>query len=113
VSWNSPDVYSSPSHFGCEVLGTIQWTPSNYDFDLTIVLRDLVTGKLYWADDSGCSCPSPFEDCQSLDDCQTGGLESLQEHLQGRLDEARKDDWNDPWADVADLLQRAAEGISA
>ena len=39
---------------------------ANYDFHLFGVW--IVDGIAYWTTDSGCSCPSPFEDVKSLDD---------------------------------------------
>jgi hypothetical protein len=62
-----PDLYHSPEKFGLSPLGEIQWGPACYDFDLTVVWQDTTTGALYFADDSGCSCPSPFES-QGRDD---------------------------------------------
>jgi len=38
-----------------------------YSFDITRVWKHQ-DGTLYWAYDCGCSCPSPFEDVQSLND---------------------------------------------
>ena len=110
MSWNTPDVYNSPSAFGLEILGTVQWTEQSYDFDMTIVLRS-ETGKLYWADDQGCSCPSPFENYTSLDKLYTGTLAELEAHLNDQLDGAGvvKNEWQDPWADVADILHKAAQ----
>jgi hypothetical protein len=37
------------------------YTPE-WSFDLFIVVREKGSGKLYAASDSGCSCPTPFED---------------------------------------------------
>jgi hypothetical protein len=31
-----------------------------YQFDTLMVLQDKTTGHLYYAQDSGCSCPQPF-----------------------------------------------------
>jgi hypothetical protein len=40
----------------------------DWSFDLFIVLQDPATGKVYVGSDSGCSCPTPFEDFGSLGD---------------------------------------------
>lgn len=55
------DIYYSPEKFDLEVVGEIDFSSGSYEFDLTVVWRDTETGALYYADDSGCSCPSPFE----------------------------------------------------
>ena len=34
----------------------------DYEFHILSVWRDERTGHLYYAEDSGCSCPTPFED---------------------------------------------------
>ena len=61
------NVYYTPNNFGLEMIVEVDWTPGEpYEFNMTCVWRDK-TGQLYMASDSGCSCPSPFEDFQSLD----------------------------------------------
>lgn len=42
-------------------IAEVQWGEASYDFDLTRVYRHRETGELFYAQDSGCSCPSPFE----------------------------------------------------
>jgi hypothetical protein len=54
--------YNSPEKYGMEHVGTIQWGEEDYSFNLTCVLRRLSDGTLWYAHDSGCSCPEPFED---------------------------------------------------
>ena len=106
MSWDAPDVYDNPSHFGLEVLGTIEWDDYDYEFNMTLVAKD-ADGKLYWGSDSGCSCPSPFEDFCSLADLTTGTAEELDAHLDELLAHrlARIDQYSDhdPSGDVAEL----------
>lgn len=33
----------------------------SYEFDMLVVWRNRETGTVVYAEDSGCSCPSPFE----------------------------------------------------
>lgn len=54
--------YYDPQMYGLELVGTVDWTDEPYEFDMTAVWRDPQTGDLFYADDSGCSCPIPFED---------------------------------------------------
>lgn len=84
MSYSTPDAYNQPDKFGLQVIGTVQWEEDNYSFDLTAVFKD-EHGNLYWADDAGCSCPSPFEDYTSVDKLETGTPEQLQAHLSERL----------------------------
>lgn len=60
------DVYYNPEKFGLELVGEIEWREEPYEFDMTIVLKK-ARGEYYLAHDSGCSCPSPFEDFTSID----------------------------------------------
>lgn len=40
---------------------TAERTGASYEFDELKVVRSVETGILYYATDSGCSCPTPFE----------------------------------------------------
>lgn len=57
-----------PENYGFKQIGQIDWSSGSYEFDLTTVWQHLATGKFYMADDSGCSCPSPYESVDSIDD---------------------------------------------
>jgi hypothetical protein len=59
--------YSNPALYGMERVDEIQWGTPDYSFDITCVLRRLSDGTLWYASDSGCSCPSPFEDVWEWD----------------------------------------------
>jgi len=100
-------VYSNTDGTGLELIGDIEWRDESYSFDMTAVWRD-TDGSLYWADDAGCSCPSPFGDFYSREDLTTGSLAELTAHLQDRLKTSVKSSWNDPEAQVADILHRIA-----
>jgi hypothetical protein len=65
MSWNNP--YYSPKDFDLEIVAELELTEPDYSFDTVVVWRHTPTGRLYWAWDSGCSCPTPFEDYTSLD----------------------------------------------
>jgi hypothetical protein len=54
------NVYYEPEDFGLEIVLVVEATPC-YDFNMFVVWRD-ADGHFYAATDSGCSCPSPFED---------------------------------------------------
>lgn len=56
------DIYYNPKEFGIETVGELELREPDYTFDILLVQRDLLTGKFYVNFDSGCSCPSPFED---------------------------------------------------
>lgn len=53
--------YYHPENRGLEIVAEIEFT-GDYEFDKIVVWRKLSDNSLVWACDSGCSCPSPFED---------------------------------------------------
>lgn len=55
------DIYYSPENHGIEIVGELEQEP-DYDFHKFVVWRDLKNKNIvYYATDSGCSCPMPFE----------------------------------------------------
>ena len=54
------NLYYSPEDFGLTLLGVIDWSDGNYVFDYTAVWTDNA-GRVFYFDDSGCSCPIPFD----------------------------------------------------
>lgn len=68
-----------------EEVVNIDWSDGCYQFDITLAYYQPSTGKFVWADDSGCSCPSPFEDYTTLDQFETGTVWQLRNHLYERL----------------------------
>lgn len=61
------DVYSSPEKHGLEILGSVNDWDACYSFDMIVVWRRKEDGALLYGTDSGCSCPSPFEDYDTDD----------------------------------------------
>lgn len=55
------NVYNTPEKFGLEVYGDV-WRDMSWEFDAFIIWKQPSTGAYLWAHDSGCSCPTPFED---------------------------------------------------
>lgn len=61
------EIYSSPEKLGLETIAELDIAGS-YEFDMVVVWRQVKSGALYAGHDSGCSCPSPFENVTGLDD---------------------------------------------
>ena len=55
----------SPAKCGLEIVAMLD-TDEAYEFDILLVVRDIETGDIYAGYDSGCSCPTPFEDFTDL-----------------------------------------------
>jgi hypothetical protein len=66
MGYSTPDLYYQPEQFGLEVVGVIGDPQASYSFDDLVVWNHAATKTLYWAEDVGCSCPSPFEDYTKL-----------------------------------------------
>lgn len=60
--------YYSPEKCMLEVLVTLDDESLSWEYDTAVVWIDRETGKLVAARDSGCSCPTPFEDYASTGD---------------------------------------------
>lgn len=63
------NIYYSPQDYGLEIVGEFDWSEPDYSFDMLVVWKEK-RGKYWVGNDSGCSCPSPFEevyDMNSLD----------------------------------------------
>lgn len=106
VSYNN--VYSTPEHYGLTIIGEVEWSDGCYQFDTTVVWRD-AAGRLFWASDSGCSCPAPFEYFNGRDDLVTGTPAELGAVLNKLLAEMKKSgyrmtEFSRCEAEVADLM---------
>ena len=71
MSWDD-NPYSNPENFGLTPVKDVDLAGS-YEFDIFAVWTDGKT--LYWAKDSGCSCPMPFEDFNGIGDLCVGSVE--------------------------------------
>jgi hypothetical protein len=54
------NVFYNPDKFGLSIVGEVEFSSGIYEFDTSVVWCD-ESGQHYVADDSGCSCPEPFE----------------------------------------------------
>lgn len=77
MAWGKPDVYHQPEAFGLQPVAEIDYSDGNYVFDTRAVWKHEASGNLYTARDSGCSCPSPFEDYTSIDSLEPADVEEL------------------------------------
>lgn len=60
------NLYYNPEDFDLELVTEHELDDEAYQFNVVAVWRNKSTGQLLWATDSGCSCPSPFEDYSEL-----------------------------------------------
>ena len=71
---------------GLEWFGEVSLSEPCYDFDLIGVWRDPADGSWWWADDRGCSCPTPFEGI-TRQDLTHGSAHDLAAAIQNALDD--------------------------
>lgn len=64
------NLYSNPSNYGLELIADVNFS-EGWDFDIYALFRN-DDGMYFMAHDSGCSCPSPFEDYHSASDIADG-----------------------------------------
>ena len=61
-------IYYDPEEVGLEVVAEIDYSDGEYQFDYRVVWWHEKKRKLYTSRDSGCSCPSPFEEIYEIKD---------------------------------------------
>jgi len=61
------NIYYDPQDFGLELVGEFDWTEPDYSFDMLVVWKS-GRGQYWIGEDSGCSCPSPFEDVRDVNE---------------------------------------------
>jgi len=104
MGYMTADVYYQPEAFGLTVLGELNDPQACYSFDdLVVWLHE--DGTVYWASDSGCSCPSPFEWATKLADLETVTAESWSEFAQAVAEHCV----NEPDSQAADRTQLLAK----
>ena len=97
--------YHSPEKYGLEIVGTVDWGGS-YEFDMVVAWKRLDDGAFFWAQDAGCSCPTPFEGMtvgdgvKPIEDLATFHAVLLEKNAQKRHDPA------DETAAITDLVTK-------
>lgn len=102
------NVYYNPEKFGLTTVGELDYSSGSYEFDYTVVWVD-DQKNLYYDDDSGCSCPSPF-DGVGLNDLTKATVAQLQGHLRARKAAAYGEYVSDN--DVVDLVNAARKAVA-
>lgn len=65
MSWEN-NIYGHPENYGLQIFKVLEENLS-YEFNMLVVWKN-EKGEFFWAQDSGCSCPSPFENYNSVSD---------------------------------------------
>jgi len=75
--------YYNPEALGLEIVEQLNPYLS-YEFDMVVVWREVESGNLYWAADAGCSCPTPFEDYNSVESLNKFNYEEIASAVKNR-----------------------------
>ena len=94
------NIYSHPEQHGLTQYGEVEFA-GGYEFDLLVVWRD-AEGRFYYADDSGCSCPVPFELIRRAD-ITAATRDEVAAHIKHRLRNTYSSSGNGA---ALDLLER-------
>ena len=93
--WGSCSVYNNPAKFGFRIVES-SWEPDAcYRFNAVILFEDLDTGLKWFASDSGCSCPRPFENVRGTSD-MTPHKGHEQEYADRKYAVLHPQKWDDP-----------------
>lgn len=94
------DFYYNPDKYGMSQIGEIDWSDGNYQFDLTVVWRK-EDGSFVYGEDSGCSCPTPFENMDAQDLIKIESLQNFQDYL---VNHSTRD--GDRQMDIVNLIEK-------
>lgn len=96
------DVYFTPEKFGLTTIGEVDFSSGLNEFDLFVVWKDSA-GNFLWAEDSGCSCPSPFDTYRDVSRLDKGTAHDAAAALQERLNSQGEvaQGYGNPRADAA------------
>jgi hypothetical protein len=73
----SENVYNRLENFGLKIIAESD-IGDGYSFNRMVVFADVETGEMFYAQDSGCSCPSPFEDLTSREGLTALGPQNIE-----------------------------------
>lgn len=74
-----------------EFVAEVDWDHEAYQFNMTRVYAHKTTGELFYATDSGCSCPSPFEDTKTGELKPIRRMQDWYDHVTANVIEAGDD----------------------
>jgi hypothetical protein len=90
------NIYYSPEAYGLETVFFVDKSDGCYQFDTFVIWKD-ESGRYYWDNDSGCSCPVPFEDANRSNIFQGSLRDAVND---ARVWAANRDDWSAGDSDI-------------
>lgn len=83
------NVYYSPEVSGLTIFDSID-TAGSYEFDIFLILMD-ENKNLYYCNDSGCSCPTPFENVTEIDEINLSTFYNFEQALENHSGLSKED----------------------
>lgn len=105
------NIYDDPEKFGLAIVGEVEFSSGAYEFDTSVVWRDADTGDLFYADDSGCSCPIPFEGVGRNDLQKVGRPQDLIDYFETRKRDSSYYDPSDEYGNTSRIDAQVGELI--
>jgi hypothetical protein len=78
------NAYYNPDALGLTVVAELEFSDKNYCYDTRVVWQK--DGVLYTARDSGCSCPTPFENYTSVESLERVNMRELKDEIKYEKD---------------------------
>lgn len=82
------NVYYYPEKSGLTIFAEIEYSSGSYEFDTRVVWLHK-DGRYFTARDSGCSCPTPFED-YSLENLDRLDVAEIEREVQAEMQHSYK-----------------------
>lgn len=95
--------YYSPEKCGLEIFESID-TAGSYEFDMFVIWKKLDDNTLWFDTDSGCSCPSPFDNGDHGHD-----LKPITEETLHGFNEALKNHYNITQEDINNISRKVKD----
>ncbi len=103
------DIYYEPGAFGLEQVAMIDFSSGSYEFNYLVAWRHTETGRIGWASDYGCSCPSPFEGYDLRDLTWVDDTPESWAMLEDRIKSLHSPDYQNRDVEIVDFLRVVAE----
>lgn len=115
MSWDV-NVYYNPEKCNLTQIGMLSDPDASWSFNDLVVWQH-VDGRIFYATDSGCSCPTPFEDYNSLEDLTevvntTASWDAFQLAVENHCVPWRDESTDELAADRTDLLRLVADKLN-
>ena len=90
----SDNIFYDADQFGLSVVAELEDPAACDSFDTVIVWKD-AQGNYFWDHDSGCSCPTPFEDINSVADLSPLTQDTWEAFLQFVVEDWVRESWSE------------------